>query len=135
MVRPFSRRIASRLIIAIILFSSLVTLISTAVQLWVEYQRDLEMIHLDISEVSESHLPAIAHTLWTYDEAQIKILLTGLTQIGDIEYLEVSGNDGGFWRAGNRQSQWHILQQLPLTHSFLNESYHLGHLTFYAITR
>ena len=81
--------IAPRLLAMIILFSGLVTLISTAVQLYFDYYRDLGAIQGRFDQIQRSYLGSLAGSLWDVDAPQIRVQLEGMLRLPDMQALEV----------------------------------------------
>ncbi len=86
---PFSRGIGRRLLLAILLFSSLITLILTAAQLYLDYRRDVDSISDRLVEIERSYLNSIAGSLWNVDTEQLEIQLSGIVRLPDIQTVEV----------------------------------------------
>ncbi len=64
---PLSRRntrISRRLIACMVAFSSVLTLVITAYQLYRDYDRDLRLIDSRIEQVQYVHLNSLVNTLW-----------------------------------------------------------------------
>ncbi len=87
--RPFSRGIGLRLLTLIILFSSLVTLLSTLSQLYIDYHRDVSDIERRLEEIERTNLDSLASSLWHVDTDQLRVQLDGLLRLPDVEMLEV----------------------------------------------
>lgn len=82
-------QIAKKLIIYIIVFSTLIALATTAVQLYFEYERDLSYIDQRFEQIEISYLEGITETVWVADWTQLKIQLDGIKDLPDIEYVAV----------------------------------------------
>lgn len=83
------RGIALRLLVYILLFSSAVTLVSTAVQLLVDYRRDIEAIEVRLDQVRSTSLASLAGSLWHMDADQLRLQLEGMMRLPDMQSLEV----------------------------------------------
>lgn len=81
--------IGHRLLFQIILFSSLITLIATGVQLYTDYQRDLGTIKTRLDDIEGSYLGSISASLWNLDVQQLRLQLEGITQLPDIQSASV----------------------------------------------
>ncbi len=127
-----TRRIARRLIVAVVLFSSLVTLVVTAIQLYRDYSRDLLLIDSQLNQIRDVHLRSIAGSLWLLDEKGMQILVDGILQLPDILYVEV--NDGErIWASGGvRQEAKSIRRQYPLSYQHLGRSQDIGTMVAHA---
>jgi signal transduction histidine kinase/ActR/RegA family two-component response regulator len=129
---PTKRRLAHRLIVAIILFSSFITLITTGIQLFIDYKHDLDTIRKSIHTIRSTHLNTLSHSVWVFDEQRILIQLDGLLQMQDMEYLAILINGEQKWEAGEVTSKKTISQNIELTYLFDSQNYHLGTLKIVA---
>ncbi len=127
-----TRRIARRLILAMVLFSSLITLVVTAIQLYRDYNRDLLLIDSQLNQIRDVHLRSIAGSLWLLDEKGMQILVDGILQLPDILYLEVSDGERVWASGGVKQDSQTIRRQYPLTYQHLGRSQEIGTMVAYA---
>ena len=81
--------IAARLLIGVLLLSSLVTLILTAVQLYADYRRDITGIQMQLSRIGGAYLDSLAEGLWTLDKKQLRLQLDGILRLPDIRGIEI----------------------------------------------
>jgi len=108
-------RLSVRIIFIVILCSVLLTLLTTAFQLYFDYQKDVKSIHTNILFIEESYLPAIAFSVYTLDMQQVKILLEGTLNIIDIEYIEIDDTSNNiFSSAGNPKASRDVTNAIPL---------------------
>lgn len=87
--RALRRGIGPRLLVLIVLFSSGVTLVSTLIQLYFDYRRDVSAIESRLEEIERSYLGSLAASLWHVDVTQIRLQLEGLQRLPDMQALEV----------------------------------------------
>ncbi len=81
--------LAVRLLAYILLFSSLITLLSTALQVYFEYRNDLSVINDRIQQLEATSLDNLANAMWLINSQQIETQLHGLYQLADMLYLQV----------------------------------------------
>lgn len=115
------RSIAFRLLIHILLFSSAVTLASTAFQLLLDYRRDIEAIETRLDEVRSSTLGSLAGSLWRMDAEQLRLQLDGIMRLPDVQALEVHEIYSGVSeplvvRMGTRGEHSVLSRQYPITY-------------------
>ncbi len=110
-------RIARKLISAIILFSSFITLIITSIQLYGDYQKSLSGIHEEIESIRENNLEALSHSIWLFDPTATQIILDSLVKHQDIEYMRVFVNEKISWQTGKATSKRRITTEIPLTYT------------------
>ena len=108
-------RLSVRIVVAVLLCSSALTLLATAVQLYFDYQKDVKAIHSNIQFIQDSYLPAIISSVYTLDEKQVNTLLEGSLNIPDIEYVEIKDvSNNPFKSAGNPAASKDVTQVFPL---------------------
>jgi len=109
-------RLSVRVVVVVLLCSSLLTLLTTAFQLYFDYQKDVESIHSNISLIKNSYLPAIISTVYTLDVEQVEILLEGSLNLIDIEYIAIEGASKNLFKpAGNPAASKDVTSVFPLS--------------------
>ena len=121
-------KIGHKLVIAIILFSSLITLGTTAVQLYLDYTADLQRITNYESLIKKSYLQSITTSVWLYDDRQIQTQLTGLLHLPDMEQLEITIDGDTSWTYGTLTSKRHLARDFPLLYSHKGKDIKIGTL-------
>ena len=123
-----SRRVARRLIVAVVLFSSLITLVATAFQLLLDYRRDIAVIDGNIEQIQISYLDSLVNSVWNYDAPQISNQLEGLQKLPDLEYLAISVEGKTEWTAGKLQSRFSINSEFPMVYQYRGKTVEIGSL-------
>lgn len=121
--------IARRLILAMVLFSSLITLVVTAIQLYRDYNRDLILIDSQLKQIQDVHIRSIAGSLWLLDEKGMQILVDGIMQLPDVLFVEVVDGERVWASAGTKPSRKMILREFPLTYTHLGQEQVIGTMT------
>ncbi len=83
-------RLSYRLLLYVVLCSSLWTLLATGFQLYFDFQKDINAIHSNIQFIKDSYLEAITQSVYRFDEEQSTILLQGALKTIGVEYLEIT---------------------------------------------
>lgn len=94
--------LAVRLLTAILLYSSAITLIATGTQLWLDYRYERSAIDERLQQIEASSLNSLANSLWEISPTQIQVQLDGLLQLPDIRYLEIRSQFGNIYTAGKK---------------------------------
>ena len=81
--------VAKKLIVALVLFSSAITGVITAIELYAHYRRDLGQIDRSIEFIGRSYLPSLTDSVWIADRQQVQTQLDGLLRL----LGRVQGND------------------------------------------
>lgn len=125
---PLVSAIARRLIFYIVLCSTLITIITTAVQLYLDYKHDLSLIDVRIQEIKNIHLSTISEALWTTDKTNLDILLNGLIRIQDTQHVQVTENGKVIALAGSPSDTNVIRNTYALTHLHRGKMINVGEL-------
>ncbi len=78
-----------RLVGYVVLISSLLALLATASQLYLDYRRDLSALYNSLSFIQKSYLHAIAASTYKIDAEHLELELEGALKLPDIVHLEV----------------------------------------------
>lgn len=122
------RILARKLIFAILMFSSFVTLFSIGGQLYFEYQRDISSLKSIIDRIRDTYLPAISSSLWAYDLELVEIQLEGIRKIPGVHYLAILDASGKLIDVGTPIASNGIIEELELSLTEGTKKYSLGRL-------
>lgn len=131
---PFKKKsilqwgIAQKFILCILLFSFLVTLVLTGIQLYMEYHAGLDTIKKSIRQVEESYLPGIINTLWVSDTLLLNTQINGLMKLRDVQYIDVVYKDETLAKTGVFTDEHVIMKEFPLTYTYGDKTISLGRL-------
>ena len=112
-----SGRLGKRFAMLIVIFSSCFTLLSTTLQLALDYRADISRIEQQFNNVRTSYLQAITLSVWSLDDSQIETQLIGLSQLPDIEYVSIVVEGEMNWQQGESQSSATKTVDFPLNYS------------------
>lgn len=105
-----------RLIVRILLFSGLITIIATSIQLYIAYKEDIREIYGGFAEIENKFLQALSTAYWFMDDEYMRIQLEGMLQTRDIQYLEVRSRGSRYMAAGDPQKENIIRREYPLVY-------------------
>jgi len=120
--------LAKRLILALVLASSFITAILTAFQLFMDYRRGVEDIENSFSLVETSYLSGLTNSMWTFDEEQIHILLSGMAPLPDMEVVSIRIGNETKWSVGQAKSEKTLSAEYPMQISYRGETLTIGTL-------
>ena len=109
--------IGRKLMLSIVLFSSLITLLTTVYQLFNDYNGDVSRIDRAFSSIEKVNLEVLAASIWVIDERLINTQIDGLSQLPDITYISIKDDSGQEWHAGNYQQTSVIEKQFDLIYT------------------
>ncbi|MGW8193016.1 MAG: hypothetical protein ACWGOX_02010, partial [Desulforhopalus sp.] len=104
----------------VLLCTTAFALMSTAVQLYVEYRRDLNHLYENIDLIEKSYLPSISAAVYKIDSEGLKLQLDGalkLTNIVNLEIKEQRGSEIIETSVGNLASQNLVRREYELIYS------------------
>jgi hypothetical protein len=97
--------IGRRFAIALLAFSSIVTLGSTVLQLSIEYDKDVSEINDQLNQIRDGYSQSLASSLWVTSQKDLKLQLDGIIKLPDMQYIEVlSDKDEVMAIAGKTES-------------------------------
>ncbi|MEW6705889.1 MAG: EAL domain-containing protein [Pseudomonadota bacterium] len=130
--------IGRRLLLAILLFSSAVTLVLTALQLYLDYDRDLNTLQARVREITSGYHDSLARSLWNVDAEQIRVQLEGIMRLPDLRSASVVENPAPGVKAPLQVSLGHsgsgnaMVWKVPLVYTDRSGPRTLGVLTLEA---
>ena len=118
--------ITQKIILSILLFSYLVTIVLTGIQLYIEYHAGLDTIKKSIRQIEESYLPGIIKTLWVSDTPLLNTQIDGMIKLGDVQYIDVVYEYETLAKTGVFTDEHVIMKELPLPYAYGNKTISLG---------
>lgn len=117
----FRSRLGKRIVVLLIVVSSIFTLITTASQFYFDYQEQFELVHKRHKEVENIHVGLLADSLWNFDLALLNQRLDGLVNLSNIDYLELKTDKYSF-SAGSAVSGDMIRDVYPVQYATQSSS-------------
>ncbi|MFT6102462.1 MAG: signal transduction histidine kinase [Candidatus Endobugula sp.] len=81
--------IGKTLLLSILFFSSLITILLTGIQLFIDYNVEINNMNARLNEIERSYKNSIEASLWDVDRDQLDIQLEGIKRLPDIEFVNV----------------------------------------------
>ncbi len=128
-IPAIKNNLAYRLVVYILLFSSLAAIFSTTVQLFFEYKRDIDHISTTINQIGKSHLATITSSLWVLDVELLQTQLQGILNLPDVSYVGIRKNDETIMETGvGPAGDSFLSHDFPLFHGHRGQDLQLGTL-------
>lgn len=128
-LRRAASPLARRLVTLTVAFSTLVALIATAIQLYLDYQRDLGQIETTFRQIGQTNVPTLANALWATNRHELQVALDGLVRLPDVRYAEVREGREVWGRAGTDKTVSVKRRDFPLAYSHRGRLTEIGSLT------
>ena len=98
-------RLGLRVLAWVLLCNALLTILTTAVQLYSIYQRDRTVLVGSFDEIERGYHDSLEDALWRFDYTQVDKILDGLASRGDVSRLELIDGTGRKWVRGEGDLQ------------------------------
>lgn len=122
----FSGRIGHKLVWRILLFSLLITLVSSGLTIYLDHRQGVVNLHRSLTLLAEHNLRTLAHGLWVLQEDQVKLQLEAVTQVEDVAYAAVLEEGEVLWQSGSLPATSMIRKSYPLRVIHRGEEQYLG---------
>ena len=113
--------IGLRLLAGVLLFSSAVTLALTALQLYLEYEREVGVIESRLDEIGRSYPGSLGESLWSLDQNQLELQLKGILSLPDVQSVEIR-------EVASRPNPVRLALGQPATRSVIAREYPLDYV-------
>ena len=121
--------IAWKLIKVLVGFSSLITIVVSAFQLWLEYDRDISAIDAGFQQVERSYLDSISENVWESDSGRLGLLVNGITEFPDFNFASIHDENGQeLIKIGLDNDDNSIRRTYALNYQFRGEEIAIGEL-------
>jgi len=128
----FRHSVVLRLLATVFLFSCVVTLLLTALQLYRDYDRGIELVQNRLADIDRSYGGGVGEALWRLDQPQLQIELDGILRLEDICAAEVVEAGAGaapmVVTAGRRTAGPSIAREFPLLYRVQGKDQRIGTL-------
>jgi PAS domain S-box-containing protein len=120
--------LAYRMTLRVILFSSLIAVFFTMLQLYLDYRQDVRNIYSFFASIKETSLRPLEESVWILDDLQISLQLEGLIKREDIVYAAVAMNGEVTWAKGVPVRTNALSQVYPLVRQIRGDQEEIGRL-------
>lgn len=110
-----------KLLIATWAISSCATLILTAIQLVMDYQRDFDKLQNNFAIIKTSYLDSMAEHLWSYDTRLLEIQLEGLSRLQGVSFLRLIADGRTIYETGAANPAEEGHRRFDIYHKNTNE--------------
>lgn len=131
-INKVKSRVAFKLAFWVILLSMLITLLTSFIQLYFAYKRDLSSIEQYFNSISSLQINRLSQSVWIMDDAQVQAHLDGILKGRDIIYAAVVLNGEALWSSGSNNAREALTFKYDLNYIYKTFNYSLGSLQIVA---
>lgn len=128
-IRQRTNRLARKLMLIVVLSSTLITVLATSFQLYGLYSRDIGAIDSRLNEIETIHLKSIANDVWVSDYDNLNNNIKGLLQLPDMLFVEITEEGRSKVKAGELRSDKVIQRSYALKYFYNGENREIGQMT------
>nr|WP_166645348.1 response regulator [Photobacterium lutimaris] len=132
MTRPLEKSrqlsLAKQLLFLIILLSSLFTLLSTTLSLYLEYKGELKEIDNRFIQIQDSYQSSLTSSLWVEDRELLMTQAEGVLSLPSISYVKIFDRDQIILELGEPLTVSVVERQWQLSHQTRKKAFVLGTL-------
>lgn len=125
--------LGKKLLAYILLFSSVITTVTSLIILYSDYLTELDKKEASLAQVQLSYVPSLSQSLWNVDTQQIRLQLAGIKNFPYIAYVMVQGTEGEFEEVGQpinvESEKGYDSYAFKLVHSRDDERIQIGDLS------
>ena len=125
----YNNKLSQRVLIYILLCSSFLSIVSTAVQIYTQYQDDIVSLQQRFSNIETSYIPSMATSLWDFNKPLMEQQIKGIVDLPDISYVKVITDLGNEHEFGDKNV---IAQQIFEEYKIIYGDNEIGVLQVYA---
>ncbi len=138
-------KIGNLMFIYLLIFSVVITIIISVIELSSGYERDVDRVNKTLNELNISYRNGLSSALWLADKDQLQSMLAGITELADIRYAVVLSEGSIYAQSGsdvlNRTNkngsenitleQKYISSSMPLTYAHRGKEVPIGRVILY----
>ncbi|WP_448566815.1 ATP-binding protein [Thalassotalea ganghwensis] len=97
----FNNKLSRRVLIYILLCSSILSIASTAIQLWVNYQDNITSLNQQFDNIESSYIQSISTSLWDFNEPLVQQQIQGIVKLPHVRYVKITTGFGKVYQFGD----------------------------------
>lgn len=97
----FNNKLSRRVLIYILLCSSILSIASTGIQLYVAFQKDIHRLNQQFDNIESSYIQSISTSLWDFNEPLVQQQIQGIVKLPDIRFVKITTGFGKVYEQGD----------------------------------
>jgi len=125
-LKSVNGRLARRMGMYVILASTFITIFTSSIQIYTEFQREVSSVEVSLEQIKNTHLSNIASRVWVLDTKELETTLKSLLSLPAIQYVAVYENSVLLTSVGAETSSNVVSKQYPLIYLNNNQNNEIG---------
>lgn len=125
---PLRHPLARRLLLRLSAIGIALAIVTAGVQLYLEYQRDLDALHTRLDEIEASYLPSVRETAWLDDRERLQVLAEGIDNLPGIAQVRMVSPEGEVLARSGAPAAEPLLRDYDLVRDYSGRPVLLGRL-------
>jgi len=110
----FNSKLSRRVFIYILLCSSLLSISSTAIQLYFDFQDELISLDRQFDNIETSYTQSISTSLWDFNEPLVLQQIQGIVKLPNIRFVKITTGFGKVYQYGEENSAAEKVVEYPV---------------------
>lgn len=110
----FNSKLSRRVFIYIFVCSSLLSVASTFIQLYVDFQDGLYKLDERFNNIELSYIQSISTSLWDFNEGLVEQQISGIQRLPDIRHVQLTTSFGKIYEVGGSINQAKKIENYPI---------------------
>ncbi|WP_206483695.1 ATP-binding protein [Thalassotalea sp. G2M2-11] len=86
----FNNKLSRRVLIYILLCSSILSIASTVIQVYIAFEKDLTRLDQRFDNIESSYIQSISTSLWDFNEPLVQQQIQGIAKLPDIRFVKIT---------------------------------------------
>jgi signal transduction histidine kinase len=100
----FNNKLSRRVLVYILLCSTFLSICSTFIQLYVNYQDDMQALNQRFNNIETSYIQSISTSLWDFNEPLVQQQIQGIVKLPDVSHVKITTGFGKIYQYGDESA-------------------------------
>lgn len=110
----FNNKLSRRVFLYILLCTSLLSITSTVIQLYVDFQDELVSLNHQFDNIKSSYIQSISTSLWDFNEPLVLQQIQGIVKLPNIRFAKITTGFGRVYQYGEQYTLPKKIEKYPI---------------------
>ncbi|GAA6206344.1 ATP-binding protein [Thalassotalea sp. SU-HH00458] len=110
----FNNKLTRRVLVYILLCSSILSVVSTFIQLYSAYHENITRLNNRFDNIESSYIQSISTSLWDFNEALVQQQIQGIVKLPDIRFVKITTGFGKVYQFGDENAELKKQAKYPI---------------------